>query len=502
LVGVANGGWTGRDVYATWTDAEGLSATVVHNGVTKQYRKETLSQDGVYTITLSDELGNTSTVNFIIDKEIRFTILANNQQATANQIRQTNKNIVILENDKPLTIQVIKDGQPIAYTFGLTLFEDGNYQVTLWDEFSNSLYFSFTIDSVPPVLQITGTEQYGLTSNDVSVSWDKEGCVAELWFNGIYQGLYNKNEVLNKTGQYRIVVTDQAGNSSEALFEIDNEVSFSINTFSGGVTNEPVIILDHEWLVMELYRNGELISYNFGDELTENGNYELFLADRLGNFVMFPFTILTKAQQTFIHTFPDNVEIISVLKNGEPYELTHADFSLYFVEEGNFQIEVFDSISGKHYTFVVRIDRTPPTLELVGVKNGQARDDVTTRNLSKPATIRAYRDGVPFDYKIGDVIRQVGHYRIVLTDEAGNQTEYEFEKIYAFNAASIAIIGGMLALGIVGTVLVFKARQGGYFVNPSKKKPGTEKKPGKPKEKAKVLKMPKVSPDKSLKAEV
>jgi hypothetical protein len=119
----------------------------------------------------------------------------------------------------------------------------------------------------------------------------------------------------------------------------------------------------------------------------------------------------------------------------------------------------------QEFTFSIRIDTTPPTLELLGIdEHGIARDAVTTRNLSKPATIRVYRNDEFIGTKsVGEQIRNVGVYRLVVVDEAGNYTVYHFEIIHAFNAAALAVIGGLLALAVVACAIAYKARKGKYF---------------------------------------
>jgi len=470
LIGVADGGNTGGTVFATWANAPELSATVTHNGVSRPYNRENLTADGVYSITLRDDIGNQTTVSFTIDRTVRFTIFANGLQVTPEQIRYTNRQIVIWDGERPLDIVVAKNGLPHAYNFGLTLSQDGYYQVSISDRYGNTAFFSFTIDTQPPVITLDGVEHGGITRYDVTATWNKEA-TARLYLNDEFIGPYTMGHVLNQNGRYRLVVTDQAGNTSIALFEIKNEVQFSINTFFGGVSSEPVIIVNHEQLFMELRRNGEIIEYTFGEPITVDGNYELILVDHMGNTVVFPFTVAIRARQNFLFNLQDNATILSVTKDGQSFTDTHADFSFHFIVEGVYIVTVFCEIAGQEFIFTIRIDTTPPTLELIGVdRDGIARETVTTRNLSKPAEIRAYRNGEFFHYEIGQVLRLVGRYRIVLTDEAGNYTVYEFEIIHALNTASIAVLGGLLALAVVIIAVTYRARRGkgGYFA-PTKK---------------------------------
>ena len=80
------------------------------------------------------------------------------------------------------------------------------------------------------------------------------------------------------------------------------------------------------------------------------------------------------------------------------------------------------------YPFTVTVDGTAPTLILNGVENGNfTTGKVNLTDLSETAEVKVYYLNELVDYNLGDELKDVGNYKVVVTDECGNQTIYEFE---------------------------------------------------------------------------
>lgn len=78
--------------------------------------------------------------------------------------------------------------------------------------------------------------------------------------------------------------------------------------------------------------------------------------------------------------------------------------------------------------------------------------------------IEVYNDK-PIFYSLGDELTDVGVYRIVLEDAAGNVSEYSFEILWKMPAVAIVLIV-IAALGVVGTVVwlvISKKRKDEYY---------------------------------------
>ena len=98
---------------------------------------------------------------------------------------------------------------------------------------------------------------------------------------------------------------------------------------------------------------------------------------------------------------------------------------------------------------------------LGGVENGgQTKGSVTVSDLSETATVEVFLNDEPIEYELGDELTEVGKYRVVITDEIGNATEYTFEILYSLNATAIIliIIGILLVAGTVTTVIVMRKK--------------------------------------------
>ncbi len=452
LVGVENGGVTSSDVYATWEENEELltSNYSINNGQISKYRKsQVLSVEGTYYLDLTDSLGNTNYVTFNIDRTLDFTILENDVEKTQNEVRYTNKNISIRNNEN-LDISILKDNEIYTYNFGEYITSEGTYLVQISDEYHNTTLFYITIDLTPPTAKLIGVDNFGTTTNFVRVEWEDLDNTAVCILNNSEPVEYINGDSIILNGNYKIIVYDKAQNSIEFEFKIDNKLDYFVNTFYNGYSNGDVYVLALEYLTIDMYKNEVKIDYQFEQKLTEQGNYRFLLKDELGNEEMFYFSIIQKPVQKLDSTFNESVKITSILRDGNEY--TNDIISrnkLYLFEEGNYQVTVVEN--DVEYAFSIAIDTTPPTLVLVGVEaGGYTKGEVSTRNVSDPnATITALFNGNEIEYKLGDKLKNAGVYKIRVTDEAGNFTEYEFTIVYALNGASIALIAGALALVVV-----------------------------------------------------
>lgn len=456
LVGATNGGTTSSDVYATWEETEDAytSTYIVNDSQSKKYRRnQVLTSEGQYTINLVDSLGNASSVQFEIDRTIDFTILENDVEKTIEEIRYTNK-AISFRNNENLTITIEKDGESYNYNFGEYITSEGTYLVTIADEYNNKVLFYFTIDTTPPTATLIGVENYGQTSEFVRVVWEDSDNTSLCYYNDNEGLAYINGQTIELNGKYIIRVFDKAGNYIEFNFTIDNKLEYFVNTFYNGYSNGDVYVLALEYLTIEMYKNNEQIEYEFEHKLTDYGSYRFVVKDEIGNTETFYFTIIQKPIQKLDSTFRETISITSILKEEESYTNdVITSNKLYLFEEGNYIVTVTENST--EYTFSVTIDTTPPTLQLVGVKNGgTTKGEVSTRNLSENnCTIKAYFNGDEISYSLGKKLEKAGTYIIKVYDEAGNCSEYNFKIVYALNGASIALLAGLLIIAIV--IIIF-----------------------------------------------
>lgn len=466
LFGVEPNGKTGGSVYATWDSGEEqYSAIYFRNEETDEYRKgQILSIAGNYEITLSDEIGNTTTVEFEIDKSVEFTIAdVGGITYTIEQIKMINFDIRII-NDEPLDITITKDKNDFVYDFGLMIADEGFYEVTLRDEFDNSIYFSFTIDKTPPVATLYGVENFGKTNKSAWVTSLEANLNCWYLVDGEYKDVYTLGQELTATGKYIVCVSDEARNIVSFEFEIDRSVAFDINTYRGGISNGGVRIVAYENLKIYMQKDGKVFDYIFEQLLNEDGEYSYTIFDDLGNKQTGFFTIVSKKKQNLKHILQEDIIIKSVLKDNENFEYELVEGMLYLHDEGTYKITVEDLQTKKEYSFEITIDTTPPTLEIVGVENGgKTKNVVVLKNVSEtPYELVIFVDGAPFEYKLGDKIERSGRFVVTLIDEAGNYTTYTFEREYSLNAAAIGVLAGLGVLIILLIILLIRSRHHYY----------------------------------------
>ena len=349
-----------------------------------------------------------------------------------------------------------KDGMEIPYESGQKLSQDGHYVLTFENYDGYRVVYTFDIDTVAPEINIDGAEHNERVSADVTVEWTEENLAGKLYKNGAYVGEYISGTVLSKDGAYRIVVTDLAGNAAEVCFTIDKTADFDINVNDKGLSNS-VTIAGNEELTVLLTKDGEVVEYDLGDSVTEPGTYTLNVSDSLGNTREVSFIIVKPLVQSFEHNFDNVPGFEKVTVDGEDKRLNYGTLELK--EDGVYEVGVV--VNGVSYNFTVTVDATAPTLTIDGVENGgTTKDKVILSNLSETANVRVYRNDEAIEYELGNELREVGIYRVVVTDEAGNTSEYSFEIEKSISGGIIALIViAVLAVVGVGVFLILKKRK-------------------------------------------
>ena len=161
--------------------------------------------------------------------------------------------------------------------------------------------------------------------------------------------------------------------------------------------------------------------------------------------------------QTFIHDFGNIIGLNALTVNGETADL--AENILALSESGVYEIGV--TVNGVFYPFTVTVDATAPVLTIEGVENGgTTKGKVILGDVSEAAEVQVYRNDETIEYISGMELSEAGIYRIVVTDEVGNVTEYSFEIEKSISGGIIALIViAVLAVVGVGVFLLLKKRK-------------------------------------------
>ena len=365
----------------------------------------------------------------------------------------TNGSVAFVWDDE-VKVQVKKDGVIIEYVSGRTLTEDGNYKISVENFDGYKAVYSFTIDKLPPVIEVEGASHREAVNANVKVFYTEENLTAELYKDGKMLGYYISGNPISADGAYRVRVYDVAGNEVSVEFTIDKTVSYDINVYDKGLSNS-VVVTAQEMLTTELTKNGKKVDYALGSAIVEPADYTLVLIDTLGNKEAITFRVINPLVQEFTHNFDDIEGFGGVLVNGADKRLNYGTLELF--EDGRYEVGVI--VGGKTYSFAVTVDNTAPVLALNGVGNGGGtKGSVTLSNLSEKAVMKVYFNNVEIEYELGEELTELGKYRVLLTDEAGNETAYEFEILYKMNGGTIAliVIGLTILFGVILSIVLGK----------------------------------------------
>lgn len=353
----------------------------------------------------------------------------------------TNKNVKFTWTDNATAVITV-NGETSEYKSGTTLSDDGEYEIVLTNMDGQTFVVSFVIDKIAPEYELTGADNGATVNNDISLVFG-EGITAEVSINGDTLA-YMSGEVLMAEGEYEFTLTDKAGNKTVVNVFVDKTADYEINTVDGFVSNDDVVIKANEELTISLSKDGETFAYEFGASLTEEGNYIAHISDSYGNTAEVSFRVLkTTVLNDFAHDF-SGVNIVSSTCNGEACELN-------FAADGKYEITATDG--EKEYTFAVTLDRVAPEIVLNGAENGgETKSEVVVESISEEADITVYFNGEKIEYRVGASVSELGEYRVVVTDAAGNTREYTFTIVYGLNGGAIALIV-IFVLLIVGIIL-------------------------------------------------
>ncbi|TKI58698.1 DNRLRE domain-containing protein [Brevibacillus antibioticus] len=217
VTGVANGSFYTADVTPVFDDG-----TATLNGAPFASGTK-VSVEGKYTLVVTDTAGNTTTVNFSLDKTAPTGTLAINNGATHANNQDVTLQIDATDATSKVKMKLSNDNiswsspEDVATTKAWKL-TNGDGQKTVYvqliDEAGNThdLQATITLDTVAPV--VTGVENNKLYNQSVTISFNE----GKATLNGkpIADG-----EIVNDDGAYTLIVTDEAGNTTTLAFSID-----------------------------------------------------------------------------------------------------------------------------------------------------------------------------------------------------------------------------------------------------------------------------------------
>ena len=397
---------------STWEPlvADDYGTAVELNNLVYKFRTS-----GMYKIVITDEF---RTGMDSITGQITYTQPApTGDLAGVENGGHTNKEVTFTWEDEA-KVTVTKDGEEIEYKSGDKLTADGSYTIVFENFDGAKSTYEFIIDTEAPEVAAQGHKADLPVNTPVSVDILDEEATAVLIKNGEEVGEYVSGTPISDEGKYVIRVTDKAENVTEIAFEIDKSVDFAINVNDGGLSNS-VTIEANEGAEIVVTKDGNVIEYKEGSEITEPGKYTVKVTDALDNVSERSFIIVTPVSTGFSHSFDETAGFEKVIINGVETRLNYG--ALELTEDGTYEVEVV--INGKSYTFTTTVDKSV-SYEINVHDKGYA--NTVTLKANENFTLTMTKNGEPMEYKLGTEITEPAVYTVKMVDSLGNVKELSF----------------------------------------------------------------------------
>lgn len=277
---------------------------------------------------------------------------------------------------------------------------------------------------------------------------------------GAFSGL-SDSELLDSETEVDIPITSvMRYNYQTKLFTYPiagENCAVTSNVADGMITTDAVTIKVPNGILYSVYCNGKDISGLSLTNITEVGKY-VFKIQTKGELTnLFSFQIIGAiSSESSRFTLPEEFEFGTVLIDGE--EVVPDGNYISMMDEGEYNISYKCRITQMPYNLQVTVDRTPPALKLERVKDGKAGGPVDISDLEEGAQIYITCDGVELDYT--PLLEISGTYCIIITDKAGNITEYGFRLLPYLDSKSWLVIATLLvAIAAVVAYLVLEKKK-------------------------------------------
>lgn len=258
--GAEDGVFYNSDVTVTFNEGE-----AVLNG--KAYLSGTaITAEDEYELTVTDAAGNTTRMNFTIDKTVP-------QVEGVKTGGLYNQNVTASFDEGEATL----NGE--QYQSGTAIGNDGRYELWVTDEAGNQISVYFAIDKTAP--HVAGVENWGMYNREVTPEFE-DGATATL--NG---KPFTSGTTLNLSdGSYELRVIDTAGNETEVTFVVDKISPIITGVQEGASYNGSVRVVFNEGTAM---LNG--VPCAWGTAVADEGEYSIVVTDAAGNADSIRFTI-------------------------------------------------------------------------------------------------------------------------------------------------------------------------------------------------------------------
>jgi hypothetical protein len=203
-------------------------------------------------------------------------------------------------------------------------------------------------------------------------------------------------------------------------------------------------------LVYTIYRNNSKVEGIDEESISRPGSYTLFVGDER----ILSFTIVGEYDSISAFTVPEGFYITEVVRDNEP--ISYGGTMVDMTGEGEYRISYACDSNKMSYTFRTIVDHTAPVLALSAVdEDGKARGAVDISDLEEGAALTVIHEGKEIEPE-GTELIQNGNYKLIVTDRAGNVTNYSFLIMLYFNTSSIAFFVLIILsfLGVAAYIII------------------------------------------------
>ena len=228
-------------------------------------------------------------------------------------------------------------------------------------------------------------------------------------------------------------------------------LSVRSNVANNMVTTDPVSIVADDGLEIELYKNSKQQTDLDLTSISTPGQYTVVAKGTETSDQLMAFTVVSKNTGAIDrYVLPSGFAVSEVICDGK--KLTDISVSeVDLSQEGEYEIKYRCKATGVDYQLKLDIDHTPPEYKLVGVHKGIARGQVTVDGLTENDQVSLKYNGKEVGMPLGGIIRNVGRYRLTVTDKAGNSKAEDFTIRMYLNYQGIIFVTLIMAL-IIATI--------------------------------------------------
>ena len=422
-------GFTNSSATVTFSDTYGVASAAYSRSTGSSFPSSastafssgtSFTDEGNYMVKVTDRAGNVTTKYFTIDKTAPSLSLSGvtdggftsgnvsaswSTMASGVGYNRVNSNDVLTVKYSRSTTSSFPSSATTTYSSGTTLSSEGNYLITISDSAGNSKNYKFTIDKTAPSLSLSGVTDGGFTNGNVSASWSttvgnvgaqrvnsndvltvKYSSSSNANFPSSSSIVYTSGAAITAEGNYRIEISDAAGNSSFLVFTIDKTAP----TFSLSTSDNSSFINN---------RTSKDVSASWYKTLGGKGTQRVNANDML----------TVKYSRSTTSSFPSSADVIYT--EGEVINT-----------EGKYRFEMTDT-AGNVTVKQFEIFRQPPTFAVYSASGEELSKTPLAYNKDiKIAFTNCTARLNNKSYASGSLITAEGEYTFVLTDELGNTT--------------------------------------------------------------------------------